>query len=704
VNVTGGPEPERVQGYQLTAEVLPALAMKPQLGRWFTAEETQPGKNYVALLSDGLWRRRFGADPSVIGSTVVFNGVSRQVIGVMPKELNYPPGAEVLAPLALTPELAANRQAHTYYVVGRLKADASVDQANRQIATIAADLSRAYPNTNQGLGARVYPLAEDVSDSYRGGVWLLMASVGFVLLIACANLANVLLARSPARAREIAVRTAMGAGSARIARQILAESLVLALAGGALGAGLAGIIVRAIRNAAPADLLVTVPGLANLRVDVPVLLFTLGLSLAAGLLFGLAPALGASRVELGTALREAARPLGAARGNRLRHGLIAAEVAAALILLSGAGFTMKAFSRLASMETGFDSSRVLTMGITLPYARYPDSAAEGRFFSELLARAANSPGVVRAGLTSHIPLAPGNASDSLVFEGRPDTEPRPEADYRVVSAGYFETLGARVARGRAFTSADTAESPQIMMVNEAFARRFFPGEDAVGRRVRFSGPPETNPWREIVGVVADFRHDLNRAPRAETYIPYTQGALDTLFLVTKTRGDAFAMAPSLRAAVVAIDPAEPVWDVRTLDDIKHRAMTPLRAMTVFIGVFGAIALVLSAVGIFGVVSFVVSSRTQEIGLRMALGASASGVVGLVMAHALRPLVAGFALGGLGSLAISRLLQSAVPEMAVTDPSALFATTTTLALVAIFATWLPARHAASIAPTEALRAE
>ncbi|MBX7186939.1 MAG: ABC transporter permease, partial [Vicinamibacteria bacterium] len=704
VNVTGGPDPERVQGYQLTAEALQALAMKPQIGRWFTAEENQPGRNYVALLGDGLWRRRFGADPNVLGSTVMFNGVARQVIGVMPKELNYPPGAEVLAPLSLTPELTANRQAHTYYVVGRLKPGVSVETANREIATITADLAREYPNTNQGLGAKVLPLAEDVSHSYRNGVWLLMASVGFVLLIACANLANVLLARSPARVREIAVRTAMGAGSGRIARQILAESLVLALAGGALGAGLAGLTVRAIRNAAPADLLTSVPGFVALGVDVPALLFTLALSIGAGLIFGLVPALGASRVDLGTSLREAARPLGAARGHLLRHSLVAAEVALALTLLSGAGFTMKAFSQLASMETGFDSSRVLTMGITLPYSRYPDSAAEERFFSSLLERAANTPGVVRAGLTSHVPLAPGNASDTLIFEGRLDTEPRPEADYRAISAGYFEALGMRMARGRAFATTDTAQGPQVMIVNEAFVRRFLPDGEAVGRRVRFSGPPEKNPWREIVGVVADFRHDLNRATRPETYIPFTQDTNDTLFLVTKTRGDALAIARSLRAAVLAIDPAQPVWAVRTLDDIKDRAMAGFRAMAAFISVFGAIALLLSALGIFGVVSFVVSTRTQEIGLRMALGSSASGVVGLMMAHALRPLVAGFILGGLGSFAVGRILEGAFPEMTAADPSAALATTAILAVVAGLATWLPARHAASIAPTEALRAE
>jgi predicted permease len=704
VNITGGPEPERVQGYQLTAEVLQALALKPQIGRWFTAEENQPGRNYVALLSDGLWRRRFGADPNVLGATVMFNGVARRIIGVMPRELNYPEGAEVLAPLMVTPELSASRQAHTYYVVGRLKSGTSVDAANRELATITADLAREYPNTNRGLGARVFPLAEDVSQSYRNGVWLLMASVGFVLLIACANLANVLLARAPARAREIAVRTAMGAGRGRIARQILAESLVLALVGGALGAGLAALTVQAIRNAAPGDLLVSVPGLADLRVDVPVLLFALALSVGAGVVFGLVPAFGASRFDLGTSLRETARPLGAARGHGLRHSLVAVEVALALTLMSGAGFTMKAFSRLASMETGFDSTNVLTMGITLPYARYPDSAAEARFFSNLLERAANTPGVIRAGLTSHIPLAPGNASDTLVFEGRLDTEPRPEADYRAISAGYFETLGARMTRGRAFATTDIAESPRVMIVNEAFVRRFLPDAKAVGRRVRLSGPPEANPWREIVGVVADFRHDLNRAPRPETYIPYTQDTNDTLFLVTKTRGDALGVAPALRAAVLAIDPTEPVWDVRTLDDIKDRAMAAFRALAAFISVFGAIALLLSALGIFGVVSFVVSTRTPEIGLRMALGASASGVVSLVMGHALRPLVVGFALGGLGSLAVGRLLTGAFPEMADADTSAAFATTAVLAIVAGLATWLPARHAASIAPTEALRSE
>ena len=430
----------------------------------------------------------------------------------------------------------------------------------------------------------------------------------------------------------------------------------------------------------------------------------LGLALATGLLFGLVPALRTSRLDISSSLRDASRTLGAISGQKTRNVLVAAEVALALTLLSGAGFTMKAFSRLASMDTGFDAANVLTMGVTLPFARYGQESAQAGFFSTLLSRAQAVPGVLKAGLVSHVPLAPGNATDGVVFEGRPEVERPPEADYRVASAGYFEAVGARMVQGRSFADSDTEGSVRVLIINEAFARRLFPAENPVGRRVRFSGPIENNPWREIVGVVADLRHDLNRSPRPETYIPFTQGAMGTMFLIAKTRGDALGMAPALREAVLAIDPNQPVWAVRTLGDVKDRAMAAFRAMVTLVGAFGSMALLLSAIGIFGVVSFLVSTRTPEIGLRMALGASARDVVGMILAQALRPLAVGVALGAAGALALGRVLSTAFPEVGSADPSALLATIAILTLVSALATWLPARRAASITPTQALRAD
>ena len=702
-NITDGGRPERVQGFQFTGDILSALGLKPRLGRFFTPEESEPGKERVALLSHGLWERRYGSDPGVLGSTITINAVPRTIIGVLPKEMNFPPGAEVIAPFSVTPDVASNRRYHSYYVVGRLKPGVTVRDANAEIEAIAANLARAYPDTNEGLSARVFPLAEDIARTYSNGLWLLMASVGFVLLIACANLANLLLARAPARAREVAVRTSMGAGRGRIVRQIVAESLALSLLGGMSGAALALVSVAALRNAIPADLMASVPGLATLGIDGRVLAFALVVSVVTGLLFGLVPALRTSQVDLSASLRSASRPLGAVSGQKMRNALVTAEVALALTLVSGAGFTMKAFARIDSMDTGFDAANVLTMGVTLPFARYGERA-QAEFFSALLNRAQGVPGVVRSGLISHVPLAPGNATDGVVFEGRPEEPRPPEADYRVASSGYFEAMGARMTQGRSFADSDTEQSPRVLIVNETFARRFFAGEDAVGRRVRFSGPIESNPWREIVGVVADLRHDLNRAPQPETYIPFTQGPMGTMFLVAKTRDNAIGMAPSLRAAVLAIDPDQPVWAVRTLGDVKERAMAAFRAMVGFVFGFGSIALLLSSIGIFGVVSFVVSMRTAEIGLRMALGASAGNVVGMILAQALRPLALGLAIGGLGAFALGRVLSRAFPEVGSADLSALFGTVAILAAVSALATWLPARHAASIQPTEALRTE
>lgn len=703
-NITDGGPPERVQGFQFTGDIVKALGLKPQLGRFFTPEESEPGKERVALLSHGLWVRRYGSDPGVLGSTITINAVPRTIIGVLPKEMNFPPGVEVIAPFAVSPEVASNRRYHSYYVVGRLKQGVTVKDANAEIEAIAARLARAYPDSNQGLSARVFPLSEDLTRSYSNGLWLLMASVGFVLLIACANIANLLLARAPSRAREVAVRTSMGAGRGRIVRQIVAESLALSLIGGILGVAVAMFSVTALRNAVPADLMASVPGFSSLGLDARVLAFTLTVSIATGLLFGLVPALRATRVDISASLRDASRTLGAVSGQKTRNALVAAEVALALTLLSGAGFTMKAFSRLASMDTGFDAANVLTMGVTLPFARYGQESAQAGFFSTLLNRAQDVPGVLKAGLISHVPLAPGNATDGVVFEGRPEVSRPPETDYRVASAGYFEAIGARMVQGRSFADSDTAESVRVLIVNEAFARRFFPGEDPIGRRVRFSGPIESNPWREVVGVVADLRHDLNRSPRPETYIPFIQGPMGTMFLVAKTRGDALGMAPALREAVLAIDPSQPVWAVRTLSDVKDRAMAGFRAMVTLVGAFGSMALLLAAIGISGVVSFLVSTRTPEIGLRMALGASARDVVGMILAQALRPLAAGVALGGAGAVAVGRVLSTAFPEVGSADPWALVATIAILTVVSALATWLPARRAASIAPTEALRAD
>ncbi|MEO8502215.1 MAG: ABC transporter permease, partial [Vicinamibacteria bacterium] len=557
-NLTGDNTPERVQGFQLTADAVSALGLAPRLGRWFNAAENEPEGDRVALLGYGLWQRRFGGDPGVLGKTIVINGVRREVIGVMPEAMNFPQGADIVAPLTVTPEIRASRRFHSYYVVGRLKPGVALADAQADIGTIAARLARDFPDTNKGLGVRVLPLTDDVAHDYKNALWLLMASVTFVLLIACANLVNLLLARAPARGREFAVRASMGASRARLVRQVLIESLVLAGGGGLLGAGLAVFAVQAAKGAVPADLRASVPGLAGLSVNGEVLGFTLALTVLTGLAFALLPALRSSAID-NAALRGAGRPRGAIRGGRVRGALVATEVALALMLLSGAGFTLRALSRLVSMEKGFESDHVITMGITLPYARYVDEASQALFFSRLHEAARAIPGITSAGLTSHVPLAPGNGSSGLVFEGRPTPDQDPEADYRVISTGYLETLRARVVRGRAFREADGASASPVMIVNQAFVRRFFDGQEAVGRRVRFSGAPKTNPWREIVGVIADIRHNITRPPPPESYIPYTQGTLGTMFVVAKTREDARAMAPALRAAVLALDPNQPVW-------------------------------------------------------------------------------------------------------------------------------------------------
>ncbi|MBS1812976.1 MAG: ABC transporter permease, partial [Acidobacteria bacterium] len=481
VNLTSNGNPERMQGFLVTANMLDALGMPPMLGRNFKAEENEPGKDSVAILSYGLWQRRFGSDPSIVGKTIQINGEARTVIGVMPAEFNFPRGMEILSPLAITPEMKSNRGNHSYLVIGRLKSGVSLAQAQSEMTTIAAQLAQQYPENNTGLSAGVYPLLTDTVRPYRIALIALMCAVCFVLLIACANVANLLLARAAERSREMAIRAAMGAGKWALIRQLLTESVLLAVVGGAMGILLALWGLELLKASLPGDAFSFVPGLRNLGVNYFVLGFTLGLSLLTGILFGLAPALQAAKPDLNESLKEGSKGTASASRSRLRSALVVAEVALSLVLLTGAGFMMRSFLHLLQVNPGFNYENVLTMGVQLSLAKYPEAPQRVAFYQELDRRLHALPGIEAAGFVNNLPLGGSNSSSRFLIEGIPEPPPgqRFSGRSRRCTPDYFKAMGITLLKGRSFTAEDQPDSPPVVIINETMAQKFFPKGDGM---------------------------------------------------------------------------------------------------------------------------------------------------------------------------------------------------------------------------------
>ena len=524
-NLTGADSPERVQGFQVTPNFLDIVGVKPLLGRGFSGDEDQPGKDAVALLTYSLWQRRFGGDPNIVNKTIETNGVVRTVIGVMPPEFNYPKGAEIYAPLTITPELARNRSNHGYLGIGRLKPGVSLPGARADLDTIARQLERQYPETNTGRGVVIYPILEDTVRMYSTALWVMMAAVGFVLLIACANVANLMLARAAGRQREIAVRSALGASRFRIIRQLLTESVLLGVVGGALGILVGYWSVDAIRAANPGEAARFAPGWNHLGINPSVLIFTLLLSVLSGVLFGLAPAWQRSKPDLNSSLKDGGRQ-GTTGSHRLRGLLVVSEVALSLMLLISAGLLIRSFLQLVKTDPGFNSDSLLTMNLVLPAVKYKDEPQRAAFYSELLRRVEALPGVELAAAINHLPLGGNNSSTSFLIEGLPDPPPGQETSgrYRVCTPNYFKAMGIPVLRGRAFTDQDRAGSPPVIIVNETLARKYWPNTDAVGKRMRYTGPLEQNPWMQVVGVAKDVKHEMNLPITEDFYVPHAQDA------------------------------------------------------------------------------------------------------------------------------------------------------------------------------------
>ncbi|MBV8856406.1 MAG: ABC transporter permease [Acidobacteria bacterium] len=703
-------EATRTRGAAVTANFFDVLGVSAAAGRtFFEGEDGLEGKR-VAVISHGLWQRRFGGERGAVGREVTLDGQAYTIVGVLPAAFNFAllGDTEVWTPLAPPPEVAARRYQHWVKVIGRLKQGVTLEGAQAHLATVASRIERDDPGAHAGVGLRAVPLREEFVGSVRPVLFVLLGAVGFVLLISCTNVANLLLARAAARQKEVAIRAALGASRWRVVRQLLTESVLLSLAGGAAGLVLALWGVDVLVALIPAAQRTQMPYLQSLSLSRDVLLFATGLSLLTGVLFGLTPALSASRTDLQGALKEGGRSTVSRGGRRLRDLLVVTEVALALVLLVGAGLLLKSLVTMLRVDPGFDTRGLLTLRVALPPARYPEGDKAVRFYEEVLRRVSAVPGVRGAALTSNLPLAGegGTGTPQIVGRSTPAAE-LTEAHLRTVSANYFEVLGVPLVAGRPFAERDGANAPPVLLVNKTFAERVFPGEDPLGRRVTFKFTNEKQ--FEIVGVVGDEK--VTSLDARTTPVIYFHSRQDSYFdsaaLVLRTDApDPLALAPAVRGEVRALDPEVPVYAVQTLEQLVAGSPAAfLRRYPAYLtGVFACVALLLALVGIYGVVSYAVAQRTHEIAVRVALGARSRDVLRLVLGHGLLLALGGIALGALGALALTRLISGLLFGVSAADPAVYGLVALLLAAVALLACLVPARRATKVDPIVALRYE
>ncbi len=705
VALADGGEPEQLRATAATPGFFAALGVAPLHGRTFTNAETVPGRDRVAVLSHALWTRRLGADRDRIGRTVRLNGETYLTVGVMPPGFRFPESdADLWIPLVFGPDIGTQRGAHYLEVVGRLADGTTVAGARTEMDGIAGRLRAQYRSTNEGYGAAVIPLREDLVGPIRPTLTVLLGAVGFVTLLACANVANLLLIRASRRGPEMAIRTALGAGRARLVRQLLTESLVLAAAGTAAGLALAAGAVDLIVRFGPSD----IPRLGDVRIDGGVLAFTAAWTLACAFLFGLAPALAAVRSQPMNTLRGAGVDKASGRGgSRLRRLLVVGQMGIALLLLTGAGLLARSLVRLASVDPGFRPDSALTFALSLPDSRYSDEPKAAAFTEELLGRLRALPGVRDAGAIFGLPLTGMSFSSSFRVEGTPE-DPADErsAELRVASRDYFRAAGIPLQEGRLFEKSDRRGSPLVILVSRAAARKFWPAGDALGQRVRFGARPAvTRLEGEIVGIVGDVRDGgLAIGPTPEFYGCMEQAPVGYFSVVVRTSGPPALVAPLVRREVHALDPELPVTSLATFEDVVSRSVAGRRFPMLLLLAFASLALLLSGVGIYGVTAYGVSQRTREIGIRLALGAEGRQIRRLVLREGLRLALAGLAVGLAAALALTRLLAGLLFEVRPADPATYVGTGLLMLGVALAACWIPARRASALDPSIALRSE
>ena len=708
INLTNDGEPERLNGEFVTANVFSILGVQPALGRTFLPDEDRLGQHHVVVLSDALWQRRFNRDPSILNRNVTLNGESFTVVGVMPRRFFFPlRETELWVPWAMEPEQASGRGDHYLRLVARLRHGTTLERANAEVSAIGQRLAGEYPATNEGLGFVVNSLHQDYVGDLRLPILILFGAVALVLLIACANVANLLLAQATTRRKEIAIRMALGARRWTIVRQLLIESLLLAGGGGLLGVLGAFWGVQGLSKLLPESL----SKLQDVNLDTRVFLFAFAASVLTALVFGGVPALLAARAKPGNTLNEVARDAaGGASGRNVRRVLVVSEVALAVVLLVGAGLLIRSFQRIRQVDPGFKPANLLTMRTVLPFPKYAKQETRRAFYDELLRRVNEIPGVESAGIITFLPLSFSGMKFNFSVEGRtpPGDMDLPFALYRVVSPDYFRAMGIPLQRGRFFDAHDLADSQPVVVVNRRLAEQFWPGEDPTGKRVKVGPLESPNSWAVVVGVVGDVRQtDLYGEQQHEMYVPYAQerrGFIAPRDLVVRTKGDATSLAGAVRQAVWAVDKDQPVSDVRTMDQVFAAAISRERFQALLLGLFAALALVLACVGLYGVISYSVAQRTHEIGVRVALGAQPGDVLQLVIHEGMLLTLAGLVIGIAVGLLATRVLSDMLYGVTTTDPLTFIGVPAFLLLVAFLACYIPARRATRIDPLVALRYE
>jgi putative ABC transport system permease protein len=723
-NLGGGDVPERISGALVAPSLFPLLGVEPIKGRTFAREEQGQGHDDVIVISERLWKRRFSSDPALVGKTLLLNGRSYTVIGIMPAKFEFPiplfgvqgnqfaERVEIWKPIAFTPLELKERGNRSYGLITRLRSDAPVAKAQAEIDKIIANWIQTYRDNygGGGFGARIYPLQDQVVGGMRTGLAILLGAVIFVLLIACANLATMLLARASARERELAIRIALGAGRWRLLRQMLTESVLLALAGAAGGVILSIWGLELLKQIGAR----TIPRLAEVNVDLVVLIVTAVVAVGTGILFGLIPAFASAKPELTEALKEGGRgSTSGARRNQVRFSLVVAEIALALVLLVGAGLLLKSYARVQNSDPGFDRRNVLTAEIDLAETKYPQrgtadynhGAAMINFWNEALRRVQQLPGVEAAAFTIVLPLSGSNTDSSFTIEGRVKrpNEPGPDEELRTISPDYFRVIKTPLLRGRFFAESDNIDAPGVVIINDALAKKYWPNENALGKRITFSDTRKPDPkWLTIVGIVRSIRHrGLDVDPQPEYYLPLALDPWHTMVLTVRSAQDPRSLTSAIRREIQSIDPDQPMANVRTLEAVTADSVAPRRMSMVLLGAFAGIALLLASVGIYGVISYLVVQRTHEIGVRMALGAQRRDVLQLVVGHALKLVGIGTAIGLVLALLSTRTLSVLLYSVGAFDATTFIFVTVALAAVALLASYIPALRATRADPMIAL---